>query len=50
MHAMTNGWVRKISVPAPSLQNNTADAERVLAALEEAKHSPIAATIIPDGI
>jgi len=31
-----NGWVKTISVPTPSLQNNTADAERVLAALKPA--------------
>jgi uncharacterized 2Fe-2S/4Fe-4S cluster protein (DUF4445 family) len=29
-----SGWVKTITVPAPSLQNNTADAERVLAALK----------------
>jgi len=29
-----NGWVKKVSIPKPSLQNNTADAERVLAALK----------------
>jgi len=30
------GWVKTITVPAPSLQNNTADAERVFAALKPA--------------
>lgn len=30
----TTGWVKTVSVSAPSLQNNTADAERVIAALK----------------
>jgi uncharacterized 2Fe-2S/4Fe-4S cluster protein (DUF4445 family) len=29
-----SGWVKKVSVPEPSLQNNTADAERLIAALK----------------
>ena len=29
-----SGWVKKVSVPEPSLRNNTADAERLIAALK----------------
>lgn len=29
-----SGWVKKVSIPVPSLQNNTADAERLIAALK----------------
>jgi uncharacterized 2Fe-2S/4Fe-4S cluster protein (DUF4445 family) len=34
-----SGWVKTVSVPAPSLENNTADAERVIAALKPALKS-----------
>ncbi len=34
-----SGWVKKVSLPEPSLQNNTADAERLIAALKPALKS-----------
>jgi len=34
MSKSLSGWVKNITVPAQSLQNNTADAERVIAALQ----------------
>jgi len=36
MQKIANGWVHRISIPGPSLQNNTADAERVISALQPA--------------
>ncbi len=39
MPILQSGWVKRVSVPAPSLQNNTADAERVIAALKPALKS-----------
>lgn len=33
------GWVKKVSLPEPSLQNNTADAERLIAALKPVLNS-----------
>lgn len=39
MTELKNGWIKQISVPEPSLQNNTADAERVIAALKPALES-----------
>lgn len=36
MSKSLRGWVKKITVPAASLQNNTADAERLIAALKPA--------------
>ena len=35
------GWVKTVSVPAPSLENNTADAQRVIAALKPALKSEV---------
>ena len=39
MEKLQNGWVKRVIVPPPSLQNNTADAERVIAALKPALKS-----------
>ena len=40
MHHREEGWVKILSIPSPSLQNNTADADRLIEALKNRLATP----------
>ena len=40
MHHREEGWVKILTIPSPSLQNNTADADRLIEALRNRLATP----------